>query len=167
MHERLSKDYESFMAVFADPLDPVPLEQTLDEYLAKLPEQLDGASCIQAIKAAMHEEVLQAIYRTYFKRADSKKWCIWLYGRRSSGKSSVIRLLEEIFSCEPIAWQRAMVTTNGRNKAWPTQLCTCEEFAWRHALDGDMLDKTLQLLEGRGGDIRHNFYTKYTPKQFQ
>ena len=167
MYDRLNKDYESFMEVFADPLDPVPLEQTLDEYLGGLPNQLDGANCIQAVREAGHEEVLEALYRTFFKRVDNKKWCIWLCGQRSSGKSSVIRLLEEIFSCEPIVWQRNMVTTSGKNKAWPTQICTCEEFAWRHALDGDMLDKTLQLLEGRGGDIRNNFYTKYTPKQYK
>ena len=93
--------------------------------------------------------MIEALYRTFFKRVDNKKWCIWLCGTRSSGKSSVIRLLEEIFSCEPIAWQKGMVTTSGRNKEWPTQLCTCEEFAWRFALDEDMVDKTLQLFEGK------------------
>lgn len=167
MHDRFNKDYEAYMEWFADPKPSIPLEQTLDDYLAKLPVPLDGSSCIQTIKRAGHEQVLNAIYRTFFKRVDSKKWCIWLCGQRSSGKSSATRLLEEIFCTEAIAWQRTMVTTDGKNKEWPTQICTCEEFAWHHAMNGDMLDKTLQLFEGRGGDIRNNFYTKYTPKQFK
>ena len=46
MHDRLNKDYASYMEIFAEPLAPVALLQTLDEYLAKLPVQLDGTSCI-------------------------------------------------------------------------------------------------------------------------
>ena len=120
MHERINKDYDSFMELYADPLPSVPLTETLLAYLEKLPKQLDGGACIRVIDAAAHGDVLRAVYRTFFKREDAKKWCVLLVGAHSSGKSSVVRLLEEIFSCEPIVWQRAMITTSGRNKNWPT-----------------------------------------------
>ena len=108
------------MALYADPPPAVSLTETLLAYLNKQPRRLDGAECIRVVEAAAHGEVLRAVYRTFIKREDPKKWCVLLVGKHSSGKSSVVRLLEEIFSCEPIARQRAMITTAGRNKDWPT-----------------------------------------------
>ena len=48
---------------------------------------------------AGHYNAVKAIIDTFFFRKDKKKWCVWLHGKTSSGKSSLIARMKPIFSC--------------------------------------------------------------------
>ena len=159
------------MEVFAAEPDRVSLYETLHGYLDQQVKPPNGTDCVQTIETAHHGEVLQAIYKTFFKRANQKKWCVWLKGVYSTGKSTVIRFLEEIFSCTAVVWQPNVLTQQRikgkKAKDWATQICTCEEFNFHIALSESNFDKTLQLFEGRGAYIKGNLYVKYEPKLFE
>lgn len=75
------------------------MTETLNEYIDENePEDgTDYKASVLKIVTAGHEEVLETIRETFFQRLDHKKRLVWLYGSRNTGKSTLIRYLEQIF----------------------------------------------------------------------
>ena len=71
-----------------------------------LTAKLATGVCVEA----GHGDVLESLYFTMFGQIDAKKYCIWLWGDRSTGKSTVMGFLAEIFNVETVSWQSRIIT---------------------------------------------------------
>lgn len=76
------------------------LEESMQIYLSENQLPDDGTDYIKLVSDAGHGECLDAIYRLFFERKDTKKNLVWLYGVSNSGKTTLIKHLETIFCCQ-------------------------------------------------------------------
>jgi hypothetical protein len=76
------------------------LSETLDCYLEDDPAPISGKECLAVIAKAGHLDILTKCHDVFFRRKDTKKRLVWLYGPRNTGKSSFIALMEIIFSTQ-------------------------------------------------------------------
>ena len=98
-YDQFEKFFRIKQNVLGDGAEHESLLDSLDYYIEKHKIELDGEECLNTVTEAGHFEAIKAIVDTFFFRKDTKKFCVWFHGKTSSGKSTIIKMMMEIFSC--------------------------------------------------------------------
>ena len=85
--------------MYGDGAEEWSLQESLDHYIEKNPTNKTGVECLQIVDGALHDKAIRAVVNTFFRRKDRKKYCCWLNGFTSSGKSEFIKCYKQIFCC--------------------------------------------------------------------
>ena len=83
--------------------------EALDSYIEESLEAEDNKveDSIMKIFEAGHGDALEKVRETFFIRSDPKKRLVWLYGHRNTGKTTLVRYLEKIFSAQKFNFKGA------------------------------------------------------------
>ena len=76
--------------MYGDGAEYKSMQESLDYFIKENPTEKSGAECLEIVDVALHSEVIRAVVDSFFHRKDSKKHCVWLNGRTSTGKSEFI-----------------------------------------------------------------------------
>ena len=108
---KFDEAYEIKNRFYGDGAEELTLIESLDKYLEANIIEDTGPKCLEIVDVALHNEAIRAIVDCFFNREDEKKYCVWLRGATSSGKSKLIKCMRDIFCCERGDFVRGHLTT--------------------------------------------------------
>lgn len=98
-------------------------------------------------------EILEAILEVIVDAKDQKKGTIILHGAPNSGKSSIIRVMDEIFICDTLQQTQGNFDIVPDLKRYKFQVVLCEETRFDRLLDKNHLDNTKLFFERKGKPV--------------
>lgn len=110
-YNKFKEFYAIKQEVYGDGAEDWNLKESLEHYIENNPTDKNGVECLQIVDDALHDKVIRAVVNTFFKRKDTKKYCVWLNGLTSSGKSEFIKCYKQIFSCQKGDFHRGYLVT--------------------------------------------------------
>ena len=103
--------YEIKNRFYGDGSEELTMIESLEKYLEANVIEDTGSRCLEIVDTALHNEAIRAIVECFFHREDDKKYCVWLRGETSSGKSKLIKCMRDIFCCERGDFVKGRLTT--------------------------------------------------------
>ena len=97
--ERFEGYFATKQKVYGDGAKELSMLESLHTYIDLNPTEKSGEECLQLVYDALHQDAIGAVVDVFFNRSDSKKYCVWLNGPTSSGKSSFNKCFSRIFCC--------------------------------------------------------------------
>ena len=73
------------------------IEETLTSFTRNNPCQVEDP--VKAVEEAGHGEFLKATHEILIERKDPKKHLVLLYGKRNAGKSTFMKMFQDVLSC--------------------------------------------------------------------
>lgn len=79
------------------------------------------------MEEAGHGEFLKATHEILIERKDPKKHLVLLYGKRNAGKSTFMKMFQDVLSCQRIQFEPRHIIVKEKTKPWAMQIVICPE----------------------------------------
>ena len=114
--ETLEKMHRNHVKISGDCLPALSTLEMLDDYCKENPISQD-IDPVEVITSAGHLEIAEGVAKIVFgSNPKAKKRCVWLYGEKDTGKSTVVEYLEEILCSQAIFFRGPHVNTQPATK---------------------------------------------------
>ena len=125
-------------------------------------DDFDGTDYIAIFEHQGQLKCLEAIYKIFFERKSHKKNLVWLYGPPNTGKTTLIKALEQIFCTQDFNFQeKYCVLQEPSKKDCEVQLLVSKEFEVDHAFSANNYTQMKRMFEGLGASVRNNLFHEF------